>query len=214
MAEQVLIKFDARSLSNQDLIDKTTVVAAKLADAANAALIVGLPYTPVQYQGLVTAYSAARAAQLLNKQSAAGLTSTKNATEIALEKASMAIVRSLESRPTLTEGNVTALGFAVRSAATPPNIIAPADLSITFGDVSGSVSAHWQPLADRVTYLLQYRVANTPGAPWVTGYTNTASDCRVTGLTPGALYEFQVCAIFPGVENPGPACAVVEHRAA
>lgn len=214
MSDQVLIVFDTSSLNNQQLIDKTTTVAAKLADAANAARIVGLPYTPVQYQGLLDDYTGARQAQLLNKQSTAPLTVAKNSAEVKLEKATMAIVRSLESRPNLTELDVTSLGFAVRAAASPPNIVAPEDLSITFGDVAGSVSAHWQPLADRVTYVLQYRLANTPGAPWVTGYTNTASDCRVTGLTPGALYEFQVCAIFSGVENPGPACAVVEHRAA
>lgn len=208
------IVLDLRSLDEPGLTAKGTTIATNFANAANAALVTGSPYTGAQLQVLVTAFANKRQAGIDFKQAQKTNTSEKAAAKTALESALTLVKSFTEAKPTLTPAQALALGFDLKAAPTPPAIVAPEDFSVTFGDVAGSVSCHWQPVTGARLYLVQARLANTPGAAWVTGYNNSASDCRLIGLTPGALYELQVCAVFPGVDQPGPACSVVEHRAA
>lgn len=214
MAEPIQIALGLRSLSEADYITRLTTIHTNMAKPENAALVTGAPFTAAQLATAVGDFAAKVQAGKDNVTAQKANTQQKKEKKAVSDDIASRLAGFFEVKVGVSASQVTGLGFPLKAASAPPDIAAPADLSITFGDVSGSVSAHWQPLADRVTYLLQYRLANTPGAAWVTGYTNTSSDCRVTGLTPGALYEFQVCAIFPGVQDPGPACAVVEHRAA
>ena len=104
-------------------------------------------------------------------------------------------------------------GFGPRDAATPPQIVAPASLSATYGDVAGSISLHWNPPDNAVSFVVQYRVANQNGA-WQNSAPVTTSTMQLPGLTPGELYEVRVCATFAGQAQPGPACDTIEHRAA
>lgn len=213
MPNGVLITLDAAHLSEQDLIDRTQSIAAKMALTANATLIVGLPYTPTQFQDKADAYKVARQAVIDSKTAAAALTQTKHTTEIDLERATMSIVRTLEARPTLTAADVLALGLSPRAPGSPAVIAAPTNLSATYGDVSGAISLHWDPLEDAVSSVVQFRVANS-NAPWQNSDPFTGSNYQLTGLTPGELYEVRVCGIFPRQTQPGPACNTIEHRAA
>jgi hypothetical protein len=208
------IALNLKNLNEQQLIEKATTIGTKMALPANAALVTGSPFTGAQVTTFTGTFSGKRQDGIDLKQTIKTNTSEKNTAKSVVEDALTRIKKFVESKPTVTIAEAMALGFEIKSEGGPPQIVAPEDLSITYGDAQGSVSGHWQPVAGAAGYIFQYRLANTPGAVWVTGYNNTASDCRVAGLTAGALYEFQVCAIFSGVENPGPACSVVEHRAA
>ena len=125
----------------------------------------------------------------------------------------MSIVRALEARPTLTVADVLALGLNVREAGGPAVIAAPVNLSATYGDVPGAISLHWDPLDGAVSFVVQFRVANS-NAAWQNSAPFTGSNYQLTGLTAGELYEVRVCGIFPGQTQPGPACSTIEHRAA
>ena len=97
--------------------------------------------------------------------------------------------------------------------ASPPNIVPVTELNTTYGDISGTIDVHWNPLADAVAYIMQSRVANSNGA-WISAAPVTGSLSQLTGLTPGELYELRVCGVFRGQTGPGPACDTIEHRAA
>ena len=104
-------------------------------------------------------------------------------------------------------------GFGPRAEGSPPNIVPVTGLNATYGDISGSIDLHWNPLADAVAYIMQSRVANSNGA-WISAAPVTGSLSQLTGLTPGEPYELRVCGVFRGQTGPGPACDTIEHRAA
>jgi hypothetical protein len=214
MADKPLIKLELRSLSEQELVDLITLVATNAAKAENASIVAGAPYTPEELEDLKTELVNKRAAQTAGKAAAKLSTTQKNTAVDNAEAGLTSMKKFMESKPNVTEAMCEAIGFAVQEAGGPPAIVAPEEFSLTFGDSAGEVDAQWNPPHGAVTFIVQFRLANTPGAAWTTGYTGTRSSCTVSGLTPGALYEFQVCAIYRGQQTPGPACAVVEQRAA
>jgi len=214
MAEPIQIKLDLRALSEQDYITRLTTIHTNMAKPENATLVTGSPFTAAELKEFVDEFAAKAQAQKDNVQAGKTITTQKRDAKDAADTAATKLARFFEAKKDITPAQVQGLGFTLKSDATPPSIVAPDGLDVKFGDVPGQVSVHWNPVPGAVTYMVHYRLANTPDAPWQLGYNNSTSDCRVNGLTPGALYEFKVCVVFAGRDQPGPACSVVEHRAA
>jgi hypothetical protein len=208
------IVLELQRLNDQQYINYLTTIHTNMAKPENATIVADSPFTGAELKTLVDLFAAKVQAQANHKQAGKTITTQKRDARDEADDAVTKVAKFMESKVGLTPADAQTIGFNLKNAAARPVIAPPEGLSIRFGDAPGQVSAHWNPVSRAVTYMLFYRLANTPGAAWVLGYNNSASDAKVNGLTPGALYEFYVAAVFAGESEPGPGSLVVEHRAA
>jgi hypothetical protein len=213
MPEPIQIKLDLRGMTGPAFTAFATTLHTNFVKPENAALIADSPFTAAELLDLIEAFSDKSQQAQTHAQAGVALTAEKKAARREADEAVTKIARFLEAKKNITSAQVLGLGFSLKSNGTPPAIVAPEDLSATFGDVDGSISLHWNPVAGAAAYVVQYRVANANGA-WQNSSPVTPSNVQLTGLTPGELYELRVCAVFAGQAHPGPACDTIEQRAA
>ncbi len=213
MPEPIQISLDLRGLSEPNYIANLTTIHTNMAKPENAALVTGSPFTAVQLAGFLDAFALKVQAGKDHVQAGKTITQQKREAKAFSDDAFTKTARYFESKNGITPADVQTLGFNLKSDPVPVQIVAPSGFSATFGDVSGGISLHWNPLAGTAAFVVQFRLANQNGA-WQSSAPVTASNMQLTGLTPGELYELRVCGIFSGQSSPGPACDTIEHRAA
>lgn len=204
------IKIDVDKLKDADLIARAQLHQTGL--TLNPTVFTDATYL-TDITAVITAAEAKLLAKSTHEQAGLTLTTQKNQAITALRKQ---VKKGGKYVDLTANGNAATMqlgGFGPRDAGSPPNIVPVPGLNATYGDVSGSLDLHWNPLEDAIAYIMQWRVANANG-PWQSSAPVSASVGQLTGLTPGELYEVRVCGVFRGQTAPGPACATIEHRAA
>ena len=204
------IKVDVDKLNDPDLIARAKLHKAGLTDNptvfTDATYLTDITAAITLAEGKVNAKNA-------HEQAGKTLTTQKNQAVTALLKQTKKGGKYVDLT---ANGNAAIMqlgGFGPRDAGSPPDIVPVTGLNATYAEISGGMDLHWNPLEDAVAYIMQWRVANANGA-WQSSAPITPSVGRLTGLTPGELYEVRVCAVFRGQTAPGPACDTIEHRSA
>lgn len=204
------IKINLDNLNDLDLISRCKLHKTGLTNNAGI-------FTDATYLATITAAITNAETKVIAKdaydQAGKTLTTQKNQAIAALLRAGKLGAKYVDLK---ADGDAAVMqlgGFGPRDAGAPPNIVAVTGLNATFGDASGTMDLHWNPAEDAIANIIQYRVANS-NAAWQNSAPITGSVGKLTGLTPGELYEIRVCGIFRGQDAPGPACATIEHRSA
>ena len=130
----------------------------------------------------------------------------KNADRRAAEDAwDVAITARANNCEAVTPGNVatlTSTGLPMKGAPAPSGPLgAPQNLRATAGDMIGEVDLMWDALSGSSSNVVQSRLDAGPGE-WVQAGVVPQSKFTVTGLTPGAIYEFRVHGV--GKDGDGP----------
>src|SRR6266853_3737623 len=130
----------------------------------------------------------------------------KNAARRTAEDAWAVVVTARANNcESVTPGNVEALtstGLPMRGAPAPAGALgAPQNVRATAGDMEGEVDVMWDALRGSSSNVVESRPQGGAGA-WVQAGIVRQSKLTVTGLTPGAVYEFRVHGI--GKNGDGP----------
>jgi hypothetical protein len=204
----VKIKLELNKLSDQELVDKNTLVGTQMGKSPAIFTAPNPPLTTLIANGELLAQFMARRAGLI--QEAQTLTiqirNTRNLVEGGLQNEGTYVETLIQDLPE-AQAAATAKSAGMEIAdptGTPVGPMPKVDgLMATQGDTEGEIDLAWHPVKRG---LQNYLVETTDDATGQTGWrfaTNSRkSTCSVSGLTSGKRYWFRVTA--EGAGEPGP----------
>ena len=166
---------------------------------ANATIYPAPPVSAVALQAGLTAFTTAVAAQKDGGPAATALKNQQRAALVALlRRLAMYVQDTIQGNPAYGLAELLLSGFdAVSTSRTQHPLATPTILKIdNSGD--GSLTLRVKPSANARTYEVQSQLVVAGGAPgpWTSaGLFQNSRAMEVTGLTPGAMYNFQVRAV-------------------
>lgn len=146
---------------------------------------------------MAAAKTADEAAQKATKDKDAALALVAEA----LTKWCVQVQKESGGNPTI----ITSTNLGVKAAATPGVLLDQVqNLSLSEGDNSGDLDAHWDPVAGRTNFEIQICLTDpTVEANWHLATSSRKSSTTLTGLTSGTRVWVRVRAKAPKTENDG-----------
>lgn len=129
--------------------------------------------------------------------------SEQSANEDVLDGIMSQLVGYVQSVAGDDETKIHSAGMDARSAKGPSSSdpTLPEALSATVGDHDGEMDLSWDPVPKAKSYIIQVSVDPPTDTSWKQAGVSTKSSFTVTGLTPGARYQFRVAAVSTGGQS-------------
>ena len=182
-----------RDLSKYTLLDLINLLKLIVSKMTGNVKYTALAPKVVTYKGKVDALEAADLAVQANETEHERLVIVRTNARDAAEAAYATLASATEGESAAAE-DLSSGGWPLRGGPPAPvgPLPAPAGLSATTGDHEGTVDLACDGNPKVSIYKWQY--AENATGPWTAFLQGTRSSCTVTGLVPGKLYYFRVCA--------------------
>lgn len=174
-------------LNPSQLIALADLVGPKTAPVAPATP--PLPNLSAKAAGLIAKRDAAKTANDAYESAKAALVSLKAARDAAaddLRDEHKVVVSAIEAEARGDDTLLSATGYPLAASAVPATLPAAiSNLSVTAGDIDGTLDVTFDPEANSKTYEVQITTTDPVAGPWTTKAQPTTSSTSINGLTSG-----------------------------